>query len=324
MTKSAWWLLYRAPLCGAALAPLALAVGVYGRGLGATIDAFVLIPEIYCESGLIMSATEAATPAERVFIDSHCHFDFDEFSHDREQVFANCRERGVNEIVVPGIKPAQWFALAELCETFDGLHMAAGVHPWWVERVVSESVSALAQLEQSLVDFVAQNKVVAIGECGLDAAIATPMSLQLAVLRLQLQVASQKCLPVILHSRKTHGLLLQELKDTAVAKGGVVHGFSGSYEQACAFWDLGIRIGVGGTITYPRAAKTRAAVTKMPLEALLLETDAPDMPLAGRQGQRNSPEYLPEVAQVLADLRLESVETIAARTSANAADVFGL
>lgn len=271
-----------------------------------------------------MNATDAASQAKPNFIDSHCHFDFEEFDQDREQVLSSCRERGVNKIVVPGVEPAQWFTLAKLIERYEGLHMAAGIHPWWVERVVLESNSALEQLQQNLVDFVGQNKVVAIGECGLDAAIATPMSLQLAVLRLQLQVVAQNCLPVILHSRKTHAVLLQELKQASLSKGGVVHGFSGSYEQACAFWDLGIRIGVGGTITYPRAAKTRAAVTKMSLEALLLETDAPDMPLAGRQGQRNSPEYLPEVAQVLADLRGQSVETIAAQTSANASDVFGL
>src|SRR5690606_13153989 len=130
---------------------------------------------------------------------------------------------------------------------------------------------------------------------GLDANIDASMALQLLVLRAQLEVAAKCDKPVILHCVKAHNQLLEAL-DTSGVKRGVIHAFSGSSELAEQYWRRGFYLGIGGTITYERALKTRRAVQQLPLEALLLETDAPDMPMAGKQGERNSPEYLPEVA----------------------------
>ena len=123
-------------------------------------------------------------------------------------------------------------------------------------------------------------------------------------------MAKQFQLPVILHHRKSHDIILRQLRQYQLPKGGVIHAFSGSYQQAMQYIQLGFKLGVGGTITYERAVKTRAVMAKVPLDALVLETDAPDMPICGRQGQRNSPEYLPEILAVLALLRHEPIEQI--------------
>lgn len=139
-----------------------------------------------------------------------------------------------------------------------------------------------------------------------------------------LQLAIEFNKPVILHSVRAHHYLLPILKKYRPQRGGVIHAFSGSYETAKQYWDAGFYLGIGGTISYERAAKTRAAVQQMPLESLVLETDAPDMPLQGTQGQRNSPEKLLEIAHCLAALRAQSVEQIAQQTSANTWKLFGI
>jgi TatD DNase family protein len=163
---------------------------------------------------------------------------------------------------------------------------------------------------------------VAIGECGLDAAITTSLAIQLPVFEAQLCLATELGLPIIIHCRRSHNELTSLLKRNKLPPGGVIHAFSGSYEMAKQYWDMGFYLGIGGTITYERAHKTREAVKRMPLDALLLESDAPDMPLAGKQGQRNSPEHIPLIAQALAELRGESVQLIAEQTTRNAQTLF--
>lgn len=127
----------------------------------------------------------------------------------------------------------------------------------------------------------------------------------------QLKLAKRYDLPVILHSRRTHDKLAMHLKRHDLPRTGVVHGFSGSLQQAERFVQLGYKIGVGGTITYPRASKTRDVIAKLPLASLLLETDAPDMPLNGFQGQANRPEQAARVFAVLCELRPEPADEIA-------------
>lgn len=150
------------------------------------------------------------------------------------------------------------------------------------------------------------------------------LSRQLALLNAQLKLAKQYDLPVILHSRRSHDQLASALRKAALPRTGVVHGFAGSLVQAQAFIRLGYYIGVGGTITYERAQKTRNVMAALPLSALLLETDAPDMPLAGFQGQPNRPERAANVFAALCELRQEAPQDIATQLFLNSQSLFHL
>lgn len=259
-------------------------------------------------------------------IDSHCHFDFDAFAADREQVWSSCRQRGVEALVIPGVSIPQWRQLFAMVNAQAGWYGAAGVHPWWVSQL---SLSP-QQLYRAVVERVERERrqgtggCVAVGECGLDGNIDLPLEQQLPVFEAQLEAANTLSLPVIVHSVRAHNEIIRALKKAAVKKAGVIHAFTGSREIAEEYIKLGFYLGVGGTITYERAAKTRRTLTDVPLEHLLLESDAPDMPHAGRQGERNSPEYLPAVAETLAALRKVPVETIVAQTGKNTQALFDL
>ena len=259
------------------------------------------------------------------FIDSHCHLDFPEFDVDRAALLQRARLLGVSEIIVPGVEPLQWPALQQLSKQLEGIYWSAGLHPWWIDKALPASRATFTQqLGQCLSDA----RCIAVGECGLDAGISMPMEQQIEWLMCQLDIAKRHHKPVILHCYKAHNALLECLRKVAGAggwlHGGVLHGFSGSHELAQNYWRMNIALGVGGTITYPRANKTRQTVAALPREALVLETDAPSMPLIGAQGQRNSPESIPSIAACLAQLRGETLADVAAYTSANTARIFGL
>lgn len=251
------------------------------------------------------------------FIDSHCHFDFADFDADRESVWQSCVALGVKGLIIPGVSPADWPKATTIAVANRGIYCAVGLHPWWVTENL-----LLDELGNPLREAARGGTCVAIGECGLDAAIDTPLAIQQPVFELHLRIASELSLPIIIHCRRAHNELISLLKHNQVVSGGVIHAFSGSYEMAKQYWDMGFYLGIGGTITYERAHKTREAVKRVPLDALLLESDAPDMPLHGKQGQRNSPENIPQIAQALAELRGEAVLQIAEQTTRNAQTLF--
>ncbi len=256
-------------------------------------------------------------------IDSHCHFDFEVFDHQRERMLSQCVDADIEGIIVPGIEPAQWQKLHLLSATQGSdcqLWTACGVHPWWLPDAEPVNTDYSFLLEQQI----AQPQVVAIGECGLDGSIATPIAHQLLWFEWHLRRACDFQLPLIVHAHRAHNDVLRVLSRYRPTAGGVIHGFSGSTEMAQQYWQLGFYIGVGGTITYERATKTRRAVSQMPLESLLLETDAPDMPLQGFQGQANSPLHLPKVAQTLAQLRHEPLQDVKQVTRASTRQLFRL
>ncbi|MFY0664806.1 MAG: TatD family hydrolase [Natronospirillum sp.] len=241
--------------------------------------------------------------------DSHCHLDFPAFDQDRRAVLAACAARDVRTIIVPGVRAAQWRSLfhwlsAEQDEL--GVHVwgAAGLHPYFMAQ---HQMAHLTQLDE----FLAQNPVVAVGEIGLDGTVPD-MANQLAYLEAQLELAQHHRLPVILHQHQAHNELLKALKRTPPV-GGVVHAFSGSVQMAQEYIGLGLRLGVGGVMTYERAKRTRQAFQTVPLSALLLETDSPDMPLTGFQGVRNSPVQIPAVFRALCRLRDETNTDAAAQ-----------
>ncbi|CAM6304688.1 MULTISPECIES: metal-dependent hydrolase [Citrobacter] len=241
------------------------------------------------------------------FIDTHCHFDFPPFTGDERASLQRACAAGIEKIIVPATEAANFARVLALAERFVPLYAALGLHPIVIEQHADDG---LERLQQVLDDRPA--KVVAVGEIGLDLFRDDPrFDRQEQILEAQLKLAKRYDLPVILHSRRTHDKLAMHLKRQNLPRTGVVHGFAGSFQQAERFVQLGYRIGVGGTITYPRASKTRDVIAQLPLTALLLETDAPDMPLNGFQGQPNRPEQAAKVFDALCELRPEPADVIA-------------
>ncbi|EOF4705707.1 MAG: metal-dependent hydrolase [Klebsiella huaxiensis] len=254
------------------------------------------------------------------FIDTHCHFDFPPFTGDETASIARAVQAGVTQIVVPAIEADNFERVLALAEQHNALYAALGLHPIVIER---HDESSLEQLEVYLAQ--RPSKLVAVGEIGLDLYREDPQfERQLSVFEAQLRLAKRYDLPVILHSRRTHDKLAMLLKKHALPRTGVVHGFAGSLQQAERFVQLGYKIGVGGTITYPRASKTRDVMAQLPLSALLLETDAPDMPLNGFQGHPNRPEQAARVFATLCELRQESANEIANALIHNTKEVFSI
>ncbi|WP_338560863.1 TatD family hydrolase [Erwinia sp. E_sp_B04_7] len=254
------------------------------------------------------------------FVDTHCHFDFDPFCGNEEASLRLAAEAGVEKIIVVGVAADRYAGVMALAERWAPLYAALGTHPMAIDQ---HQDAHLDRLEGYLRQRSA--KLVAIGEIGLDLYIENPQfEKQERVLDAQLRLAKKYDLPVILHSRRTHDKLAQHLKRLDVPRRGVVHGFAGSEQQALAFVRLGYAIGVGGTITYERASKTRNTIARLPLSSLLLETDAPDMPLQGFQGQANRPERVKNVWQSLCELRAESPQEIAETLRENTRALFQL
>ena len=239
-----------------------------------------------------------------VLFDSHCHLDLPELLPELELHLANANAVGVEGFLVPAVQSSAWLPLLELKRRY-GFYIALGVHPWWASQT---QLDALEGLE----DLAALPQVSAIGEIGLDFALdEQSFAIQRQCFELQLQLADKLKKPVILHHRKSQNELLQIIKQQRFRQGGILHAFSGSFAQGKAFIDMGFKLGIGGTITYDRAEKTRNAVKQFPLDALVLETDSPSMPLHGFQGEINTPAQLPLVLKELAELRGEDPQHIA-------------
>lgn len=253
-------------------------------------------------------------------IDTHCHFDFAPFSDDPILWLEKAKHVGVRALIAPSVSQQNWHKLIKLSADFNSLYYALGLHPVWIK---THKEADLKKLEQLLAKRLP--RCLAIGEIGLDfadnAMAQADKEKQLAFLSAQLTLAERYQYPVILHCRKAHNQLLQVLNKFPKV-GGVLHAFSGSEAQGLDFIKRGFLLGIGGTITYSRANKTRLAVSKLPLSALVLETDAPDMPVFGFQGQANSPDKLILIAKSLAELKADSLENIIKTTSENASRCF--
>lgn len=263
------------------------------------------------------------------FFDSHCHFDFPEFDADRPVVWQDAINHGVNALMMPGVYPVQWERLVQMSLATQGFYFALGIHPCWIYQV-DVSPQALMRYETQidiLLNGMAtdeQYRFVAIGECGLDKTIELPLPQQVEVFSWHIRLANQLRKPLIVHSLKAHNELISLCKKNQPRYGGIVHAFSGSYETAMQLIDLGFYLGIGGTITYERAQKTRATVARIPKESMVLETDGPDMPLYGQQGRRNDPKNIVRVAQTLAELRSEPLEGLAVQLWENTCRLFQL
>jgi len=250
-------------------------------------------------------------------IDSHCHFDLSAFDTDRAEVLARCQAKGITRLIIPAIEAKTWQSLLSLCQQNNGLYAALGLHPMFL---ATHSEPDLLQLEELLKT--QRNQVIAVGEIGLDYFLPDlDKGRQQVLFEAQLVLAQKNDLPVILHVRKAHDQVLSTLRRLAV-RGGIVHAFSGSRQQADQYIELGFKLGFGGSLTYERAKKIRRLATELPLTAMVLETDAPDMPIAGHQGERNSPEYVAKILSELVSLREQPAELIATQTTENVKRVF--
>ena len=249
--------------------------------------------------------------------DSHSHLDAPEFAADRHAVLDRSLAAGVIAQLVPAVDHDSWAGLRDTCAMHPGLHAAYGLHPMYLERHQPGHLRALG-------DWIARERPCAIGECGLDHFVE---GLDPAAQRFyfdgQLALARDFDLPVVLHARRAVEETILALRGVGGLR-GVVHSFSGSEEQARQLFDLGFCIGIGGPVTYDRARRIRRVVATMPLEFLLLETDAPDHPNAAHRGERNEPALLVEVLHAVAQVREASPASVADATFANACRLFGL
>ncbi|MCV2883241.1 TatD family hydrolase [Aestuariibacter sp. AA17] len=249
-------------------------------------------------------------------IDSHCHFDFSDFDSDRDTLLTQCKARHISHILIPGVAPEYWPRQVRLSQQHSELLYTVGIHPHFIADCWQEQLAQLKTWVNS------QQGFIGIGEIGLDFALPLARDIQLAVFESQVEIAQQANLPLIIHHRRSHNEIIRVLKQYQLPRGGVVHAFSGSTHEAKTYTDMGFYLGVGGTITYQRAAKTRAAIQATSLDWLLLETDAPDMPLFGHQGHRNDPTQLVDIAEALATLKGETASSIAKATTSNFAVLF--
>ncbi len=246
-----------------------------------------------------------------MLIDTHCHLDAAEFDGDREAAMAAARAAGVAGFLVPAVGVADFGAVAALAAAHADCRHAFGIHPMYVRQARDGDLDVLrARL--------AEGSAVAVGEIGLDGYVADgDMPLQLRYFEAQLKLARDFDLPVVLHVRRAQDAILKHLRRVAVP-GGIAHAFNGSRQQAEAFIRLGFRLGFGGAMTFDGSRRIRELAATLPLSAIVLETDAPDIPPAWGGGRRNDPANLARFAQILAELRGMPVAEVIAATGANA------
>lgn len=247
-----------------------------------------------------------------MFIDTHCHLDATEFEGAQASIVLNAQAAGVGQIVVPSVSSSNFEQVSKLCLQHPSCASAYGIHPMYVDDAMPDDLEVLH-------DYLKQHKPVAVGEIGLDFFIKHyDQARQEHFFIEQLKLAREFDLPVVLHLRRAQDSVLKCLRQQKV-RGGIAHAFNGSRQQADEFIKLGFKLGFGGAMTYSRATKLRELAATLPLESIVLETDAPDIPPDFlERGLPNEPRYLPIIAQTLATLRGLSLEEVARVTTENA------
>lgn len=254
-----------------------------------------------------------------MWIDTHCHLDASEFAGESGAIAARAAQQGVSHIVIPAVAADNFATVQQLASQHGNYAYALGIHPLYVPQAAEDDLVTLrGAIRQAMQDA----RFVAVGEIGLDFFVPGlsegPMrEKQEFFYNEQLKIARDFGLPVLLHVRRSQDCILKYLRRISVA-GGIAHAFNGSFQQAEAFIGLGFKLGFGGAMTFARALQIRRLAAELPQEALVLETDAPDIAPAWLHPNRNSPEELPRIGQALADLRGMTSESLARITSDNA------
>ncbi|CAH0187933.1 putative metal-dependent hydrolase YjjV [Massilia sp. Bi118] len=254
-----------------------------------------------------------------MWIDTHCHLDAHEFGAESLDVAARAGQAGVDMIVIPAVARVNFDVVRDLAHAAPNASYALGIHPIYVPQAADEDLALLRrQVEAAMID----PRFVAIGEIGLDFFI--PMLCEPAMrekqehfLREQLRIARDFGLPVLTHVRRSQDQVLKHIRQLRPA-GGIAHAFNGSFQQARNFIDLGFHLGFGGAMTFTRALQIRRLAAELPLQAIVLETDAPDIAPSWVHPGRNSPEQLPAIGHMLAELRGLSGDEIRAATRQSA------
>ena len=250
-------------------------------------------------------------------VDTHAHLDDAAFASDRTEVIERACAAGVESMIVPAVDQRSWSTIRKLCGEHRELFPAFGLHPMYLAQHAPEHVQALST-------WLDAGRAVGIGEIGLDFHVeGLDRTLQRDYFIRQLRLARERQLPVIVHARGALEEVILTLRRVGGLR-GVVHSFSGSEQQARQLWQLGFHLGIGGPVTYDRAQRLRRLVAQMPIEYLLLESDAPDQSDTDHRGQRNEPARVVTVLNCIAALRGEPATAIAVATSANARKLFGL
>lgn len=250
-------------------------------------------------------------------IDAHCHLDFPVFDQCRDAVLGHAETQGLSGLVIPGVERRHWARVETVASASPLLAYCLGIHPWFVRQHAEEDLDALEAILASR-----PHGCVALGECGLDR-LHGSMEEQQPMFEAQVGIARRTGFALVIHSVRAHDEVAAVLKRADLSQPVLVHGFSGSFQQAGKLVDLGCYLGIGGVITYDRARKTRETVSKLPLDSLVLETDAPDMPPAGVEKGENSPENLPRILDVLVSLRPESREQVQQALYRNTCRLYG-
>ena len=254
-----------------------------------------------------------------MLIDTHAHLDMEDFDEDRQEVIDRAVQGGISHIITVGIDRQSSINALKIAHAHDFIFATVGYHPHNADHVKEEDLVALAGLASD-------PKVVAWGEMGLDfyRGWSQPRN-QRDIFEKQLELAGQHGLPVVIHCRDAHGELVEILKrrNTAPYR-GVIHCFSGDYDLAMEFIGMGFHISLPGTVTFPKATQVHDVAARVPMERLLLETDAPFLAPVPRRGKRNEPLFVSHTAQRIAELRKMEVEDVAGRTSENALALFAI
>jgi TatD DNase family protein len=252
-----------------------------------------------------------------MLIDSHSHFDDRSFDPDRDAAWQRACAAGVEAQIIPAVTAVDWPRVKEICGRYPGLYPAYGLHPMFCDVHREQDLETLQQWLET-------ESPVAVGECGLDFYIENPdKEKQQRIFEAQLELAQEHRLPVIIHARRAVEEVIQALRRYPGVR-GVLHSYSGSEEQAMRLIELGFKMSFGGPVTFPRATRLRKLVSRLPLEAILLETDSPDQPDSSHRNQRNEPAYLPLILQEISALREEPPELVAATTTRNTKALFGI
>lgn len=253
-------------------------------------------------------------------IDSHAHLDFPVFQSSLNQVIQQAQAQGVQRCVIAGVKSSTWHNLWQVATEQPSCYASLGLHPYFL---AAHQPADLILLAQQLEQLSGEPKLCALGEIGLDFQLENPnKELQEFYFIEQLKLAQQFNLPVIVHVRKAHARVIELLKLNLPARGGVIHAFNGSYEQAQEYKRLGFFLGIGGAYTWPQAVKLRALLPRLDRTQLVLETDSPDMPPAFAPTKPNMPVNLAGICQALAPLLHLTPSELAAQTTANACRLF--
>jgi TatD DNase family protein len=251
-----------------------------------------------------------------MWIDTHCHLDFEPLKSNIKSVFNLCCKNKIDGIIIPSIHPSNMDQVIQIADKYSNWFYALGIHPLYIEQLNDNDLNVLQ-------DYIESFNPIAIGEIGLDLFVRKDnIDKQEYFLSQQLLLAERYDLPVILHGRSAIDLILKNLRKYKI-KGGVLHAFNGSIQQAEEFIKMGFKLGFGGAMTNPRAVRLQKLAKEIPLDAIILETDSPDMPPFWiKDGGYNQPSEIAKIGNFFAKLRGQDLIILAEKIRANTQQAF--